>query len=659
MNQPAALHDTPSSQPTRAAAGTAAAPDDGGQPAPLPPCGAPDEVAVYRTVGGVTLQAHLFRPADVGCGTAVAFFFGGGWANGKPEQFYPHAAAAAARGALGIVFDYRVKNRHGTTPFESVADAKAAVRWVRGNAARLGVRPDRIVAAGGSAGGHLAAACALLPAEEAGANLSVSCVPDALVLFNPVPDTTDERFARSAIGPRCRELSPVHHVAASAPPAILFHGTEDATVVFADAERFCAALRAAGNRCELVAYPGRGHGFFNVGRTPDVSSEVWERSVRFLASVGVWPSARAPALPAARMTPRARWLAALRCQPVDRLPFWPKLGGAYAAARTGRFAGMTADQLHQWVGSDPHVGVGCGVVDTHRACRYESTRTGDELIERFVIPGGTLVRRQRYDAASQSWHPLVLPVETREQLELMTRWYADSVPECSETELEQARARCRDLGETASTQCGVGESALMTFVEHLAGPITAQYLLADHPDEVGALFAAMHRNLLRRMELAAAQAPADALYLIENTSTTLISPDQYRRYCLPHLREYAALARAHDRILVLHMCGHIKAILPDLATVGAAAFEAFTSPTVGNTTLANGRRHCPDVCLIGGTNASLWTRPAGEIIATLKRHLDELPHRRGLVVTSAGVMPPVAEPETIRAVRDFVANYEG
>ena len=52
------------------------------------------------------------------------------------------------------------------------------------------------------------------------------------------------------------------------------------------------------------------------------------------------------------------------------------------------------------------------------------------------------------------------------------------------------------------------------------------------------------------------------------------------------------------------------------------------------------------VCLIGGTNAALWTRPAVEIIAQLATDLDALPHHRGLVVTSAGVMPPCCAPDT-------------
>lgn len=60
---------------------------------------------------------------------------------------------------------------------------------------------------------------------------------------------------------------------------------------------------------------------------------------------------------------------------------------------------------------------------------------------------------------------------------------------------------------------------------------------------------------------------------------------------------------------------------------------------------------------MGGTNAVLWTRPADAIIAEIERDLDVLPHHRGLVVTSAGVMPPLAAPETIKAVGDWVKAH--
>lgn len=105
------------------------------------------------------------------------------------------------------------------------------------------------------------------------------------------------------------------------------------------------------------------------------------------------------------------------------------------------------------------------------------------------------------------------------------------------------------------------------------------------------------------------------------------------------------------------MCGHLKALLPILSKVPAQAFEAFTSPPVGNTTLLDGRTAAPDKALIGGTNAALWMKPATEIISEIEEHLDQLPHHRGIVVSTAGVIPPMAKPETVKQVCDWVHAY--
>ncbi len=65
------------------------------------------------------------------------------------------------------------------------------------------------------------------------------------------------------------------------------------------------------------------------------------------------------------------------------------------------------------------------------------------------------------------------------------------------------------------------------------------------------------------------------------------------------------------------------------------------------------------IALIGGTNAALWLQPAETIIAELERDLAALPHRRGLIITSAGVMPPAASPETLRTVGRWVQSQPG
>jgi len=243
---------------------------------------------VYQIVDGMPLQVHVLTPdghAATDARPAIVLFNGGGWRREDPRMLAPQARHFAGRGMVAIIAEYRVEKRHGTTPFDAVEDARSAMRWVRAHAAELGIDPGRIVAAGGSAGGHLAAATAFLDAFDGPAdNLAVSPEPDALILFNPAIDTTRGGYGWQRLGDRAEAMSPLHHVGTDAPPTLVFHGTEDRVVPFRGARAFADRMQEHGNLCELVPYDGRSHGFFHRGK-PDYD-DVLARADAFLVSLG-------------------------------------------------------------------------------------------------------------------------------------------------------------------------------------------------------------------------------------------------------------------------------------------------------------------------------------------------------------------------------------
>ena len=228
---------------------------------------------IYKTVSGVSLYLYIFEPENHTHSDrrpAAVFFFGGGWNSGSPKQFEPHCRYLASRGMVSIVADYRVKSRHGTSPFECVKDGKSAVRWIRENAARLGIHPKRIAAGGGSAGGHVAAAAGNVPGlEEDKENSNVSAKPDALVLFNPVYDNGPNGYGYDRVNDRYREISPLHNIDQGSPPTIVFLGTNDALIPVATARAYEDKMESAGSRCDTHLYEGQPHGFFNKGRNGD------------------------------------------------------------------------------------------------------------------------------------------------------------------------------------------------------------------------------------------------------------------------------------------------------------------------------------------------------------------------------------------------------
>jgi len=144
---------------------------------------------IYKKTGAVELPIHIFVPKNHQPNDkrpAIVFFFGGGWRSGSPQQFQNHCQYLASRGMVAMIAEYRVLNRHGVKAVMCFRDAKSAIRWVRQNAERLGIDPDRLAAGGGSAGGHLAGALGTIHEfDEEDEDISISSVPNALLLFNP------------------------------------------------------------------------------------------------------------------------------------------------------------------------------------------------------------------------------------------------------------------------------------------------------------------------------------------------------------------------------------------------------------------------------------------------------------------------------------------
>ena len=215
-------------------------------------------------------------------------FFGGGWKGGKVDQFVKQAKYLAHRGMVVFLADYRVENRQGTMPNASVADGKSAIRWVRSNAKRLGIDPDRIAAGGGSAGGHIAATTGICdglddPTEQ---DSPISSKSNALVLFNPVYDNGPEGYGHELVKKWFPTISPAHNITKDDPPTIVFLGSADRLIPVATAEKFDRQLEEVGVRSELHVYDGQPHGFFNENKSKASFVDTVLKTDAFLVSLG-------------------------------------------------------------------------------------------------------------------------------------------------------------------------------------------------------------------------------------------------------------------------------------------------------------------------------------------------------------------------------------
>lgn len=227
-------------------------------------------VETYRSIDSTELKLWIFGESNPDAPKpAIVFFFGGGWNSGSPGQFEEQAKHFAKRGMIAITADYRVKSRNGVQVVECVKDAKAAIAWVRKNAKRLGIDPEKIAASGGSAGGHLAAATGTI------SGLGSDERPNALLLFNPActlapiadwkPARAKAELSAARLGVEAEVISPAHHIGQHTPPTLILHGKNDTTVPYDSVVAFESMMKKAERPCKLVGYEGASHGFFNRG----------------------------------------------------------------------------------------------------------------------------------------------------------------------------------------------------------------------------------------------------------------------------------------------------------------------------------------------------------------------------------------------------------
>lgn len=240
------------------------------------PAGVRIERAVDFLAAGRTQKADLYLPTTTPAGQlrpAVVMIHGGGWSGGKrdAERELNIGTNLALHGYVGMSIDYVLASKTKATWPQNLYDCKTAVRWLRKNAARLQIDPDRIGVIGGSAGGHLSAMVTLTtpadgldPKEPYGEfSCRVSCGVDLYGIAD-LPTYHDASMLGKtfAEAPELYRLaSPVTYVRSNSPPILIIHGTADTTVNVKQSELFGDVLKKAGADYQLILIPGAQHTF--------------------------------------------------------------------------------------------------------------------------------------------------------------------------------------------------------------------------------------------------------------------------------------------------------------------------------------------------------------------------------------------------------------
>lgn len=366
----------------------------------------------------------------------------------------------------------------------------------------------------------------------------------------------------------------------------------------------------------------------------------------------------------AKMSGRERILAALRRQPVDRLPFaplidtytmldWPEpfQDAILRAVTEGYWQGMLAavrelpvDVMlrHVPVTSDPRISAANLEAYGHfkPPVIASARRDGALLMETLETPVGTLTGTWAF-TGSVGWipHPIKHVVNNYEELKIFL--YAvehldDEPPAAAYEDFLAADYAAGDLGIATTT---ILETPLMFLTENLWGLENTSYLLHDYPAEVEAIFDRLHAVRMRHIERFA-ESPAQVVISYENTSSTLISPRQFRRYCLPCLNDVAARLHAAGKIHLVHMCGKLRAFVGDFERAEFDGFVDITPHPTGDLPLDEAVSAIPNRVWKGGIDPTTYINPDSMAVeAEITRLIERIKPYPGVLLGSADTTP--------------------
>ena len=225
---------------------------------------------IYKTIDTTNLILKIIYPQVIEKDkkyTTVVFFFGGSWKKRNIDQFLPHAQELSKIGIISVLADYRVENIHKTTPIECVKDARDAMRYIRLNAENLQIDTAKIIAAGGSAGGHLAAATACIDSFDNIEDKSIDITPKAIVLFNPVINNgPNGGYGYDRVKSYYKKFSPAHNIKRGMRATLFIIETKYQLIPIEMALDYQKQMVENGNRCDLYLYSDQKHSFFNYNK---------------------------------------------------------------------------------------------------------------------------------------------------------------------------------------------------------------------------------------------------------------------------------------------------------------------------------------------------------------------------------------------------------
>jgi uroporphyrinogen-III decarboxylase len=372
------------------------------------------------------------------------------------------------------------------------------------------------------------------------------------------------------------------------------------------------------------------------------------------------------------MSSQERLRAALAGEPTDRVPWSPCVDGYFLSSlpeeekldEVGLHRAIGSDALLRhvmvYIRSSPGLGPLTRVTDNPRIeLRVEHIEEGGLRVF-YETPIGTLTEEFRVNPQSPNipWF-LKRKLETIEDVNVYM--YALETARCEPYPAPFERAVER-LGDDGLVTTSGPASPMETLINIDMGVEALTYALRDHPDTMKECFSLMHEFHQQAYHIIA-ESPAEVVISYENTSTTLTSPANYRRFDLRHCNDYAAICREAGKTYLTHMCGRLSGFAEDLSHSRQDGFIDIAPAPTGDVRMGEAKRTwARDRVLGGGIDATASTSLSPE---EMRRYvwdvLDDVHEEAGslrkFVLGTGDALPKGAPLPTLRAISRAAREY--
>ena len=361
----------------------------------------------------------------------------------------------------------------------------------------------------------------------------------------------------------------------------------------------------------------------------------------------------------AEMTGKERILAALRRQPVDRVP-WVPLIVPYTIAGFPKETPHRVAEAQRAVGCDIWTQavvdrIGLWLPEGKSKIKQIKYFVDGDMVNGYETPEGTITERQRSGVGGSINAPVEYLIKTTQDLRAYRYVLEHSFLFIADYTDHYAWEE-KNVGEDGViTDVSIGMSPHQMFINLLAGVENTYDIYADEPELFDEVMDLMHSQYKRQIRETAKRSKADIFISSENTSWTTISPGRYEKYCAQQLSEYADILHEYGKLHVIHMCGKLSFMTEQIAGCRFDAVADLAPAPTGDMELWESAEAFPNHAVKGGIGCDTFISNDPETCYKRAREiLEKTRGRLGVLLGSGDSVPNGTSLENLRAITKAV-----